>query len=421
MTGAPEKVTECPAADGDLPAPFGRASTCSPWAEYARMRSEGGITRVELRPGLRPWVVTGYRLARAVLGDPRMTTDAGRTTDEVRAAILAGRPEERLNLIGRNLLTVGGADHERLRRLVSSALSAQRVAGMESWIRGSADRLLDGLAGREVIDLLGDYTVPLAVEVVCRLIGIPEEQHGQFSDWGRALIRDECHSPEAFEAVCTDMLDRFLPVLDDRLADSKDDLLSLLAKARHEGRVDDYELISITYQLFFAGHETTAHFIANAILVLLNHPVERAAAVADPQVLAATVEELLRLEGSVKVTVWRFPTAPVDIGDQTIMPGEPVLTVLSSANRDEEVIPEAERFLPGRRSATHLAFGYGSHHCLGAPLGRLEARIGLGRLLTRFPQLALAEPGREPNWRLNLLMRGVTDLPVRLGPPSDGI
>jgi cytochrome P450 len=173
----------------DLPAPFGATWAKEPWDEYARLRASGGITRITIRPGLSPWVVTGYRLVREMLGNSRLSTNAGHTTEEVRAALLAGQPEERLNLIGRNLLTIDPPDHTRLRSLLSGALSAHRIAAMEGQVRQTADRVLDGLVGRDHADLLGDYAVPFAVKVACILIGIPGSAHDQFCEWGRSLTQ----------------------------------------------------------------------------------------------------------------------------------------------------------------------------------------------------------------------------------------
>ena len=403
-----------------LPTPFGAAWAKDPWEEYARLRSSGGITKIAVRPGLRPWVVTSYQYVRALLVDPRLSSNADNTTEEVRAAILAGQPEERVNLIGRNLLTVDPPDHTRLRRLVSSALSAHRVAAMEGAVRQTADRLLDGLVGRDEADLLADYAVPLAVTVACALIGLPESAHDQFCEWGRALIRAELHTAEAFDEVTAKMLDYFVPLVDSRRREPGDDLVSILAVARNEDQLDDDELMSVVFQLFFAGHETTAYFLANAVLALLERPVERAVVAADPRALAAAVEELLRLEGSVKVPSWRFATAPIDVGGVTIEPGEPVLAVLAAANRDETLVAEPDRFRLDRGGNQHLAFGYGIHHCLGASLGRIEARVGIDRLFTRFPELSLVRPAEELRWRVNLLIRGVSELPVRMGAHSDG-
>lgn len=404
----------------DLPAPFGAAWAKDPWEEYARLRASGGITRITIRPGLRPWVVTSHQHVRTLLADPRLSANADNTTEEVRAAIRAGQPEERVNLIGRNLLTLDPPDHTRLRRLVSSALSAQRMAAMEGPVRQTADRLLDGLVGRDEVDLLAEYAVPLAVTVACMMMGIPKSEHDQFCEWSRALIRAELHTAEAFDEVSDAMRDYFIPFIHSRRCEPGDDLVSILAIARNENQIDDYELLSVVFQLFFAGHETTAHFLANAILALLEHPAERAMVAADPDALDAAVQELLRFEGPVKATSWRFATEPINVGGVTIEPGEPVLTLVAAANRDEALVTEPDRFRLDRSGNQHLSFSHGIHHCLGAALGRIEARVGIGRLLARFPEVSLVRPAEELPWRVNLVIRGVSELPVRMGAPDYG-
>jgi cytochrome P450 len=293
------------------------------------------------------------------------------------------------------------------------------MAAMEDTVRQTADRLLDNLVGLDEVDLLADFAVPLAVTVACTLIGLPASAHDQFCEWGRALIRGELHTAEAFDEVSAAMRDHFVPLIRSRRLEPGDDLVSTLAIARNENRVTDYELMSIVFQLFLAGHETAAHFLANAVLALLERPVERAMVATDPRKLDAAVEELLRLEGPVKVTLWRFATAPIDVGGVTIEPGEPVLALVAAANRDEAMAAEPDQFRLDRSTNQHLSFGYGIHHCLGAALGRIEARVGIGRLLARFPELSLARPAEELRWRVNILIRGVSALPVRMGAHDD--
>ena len=398
----------------DLPAPFGAAWAARPQAEYAQLLESGGITRLTIRPGLEPWLVTRYDLVRAVLGDSRMSIDPANTTQEVRQAIAAGRPEERVAMLGRHLLSVDPPDHTRMRRLISRALSAQQMAAMEEPIAEVAERLLDQLAPRDEIDLLADYTVPLAVEVVCRLLGLPEQEFPRFCAWGRAMVRAELQDAEQFDAASGDIGKDFAGLILTRRRHPGDDLVSVLADARNEDRLDDHELLSLVYQLFFAGHESSAHFMANAALALIEDPTTRAAVVDDPARLSEALEELLRLEGSVKVPTWRFATERVTVGDVTILPGEPVLALLAAAGRDPAVNPEPDEFRLDRPDRNHLAFGFGIHHCIGAPLGRVESRIGIHALFCRFPDITLARPVDHLQWRVNLMMRGPCELPVRL-------
>jgi cytochrome P450 len=403
----------------DLPTPFGAADAADPYPSYAHLRESDGMRRIRIRPGLEPWLVSRYAEVREVLGDERMSTDPATTTEEVRAAIKAGRPEEQVALLGRNLLSVDPPDHTRMRRVMSRALTARRTADLAEPITELVDELLDGLAARGRADLLADYTLPLAVSVICRIIGIPEEDHHLFRGWGRALVRAELEDMAAFDSVSDEMAEYFVPFILGKRHSPGDDLVSVLASARHEERLDDHELISLVYQLFFAGHESSAYFMANAVLTLLRHPAELARLRAHPDLMPTAIEELLRYEGSVKVPTWRFAKQDLVIAGTAVAAGEPVLALLASAGRDPARHPEdPDRLRLDRADTAHLAFSHGIHHCMGAAVGRLESHIAVARLLDRFPDLRLAVPEESLRWRVNLMMRGVCELPVALGPTS---
>ncbi|MGW7817921.1 cytochrome P450 family protein [Streptomyces puniciscabiei] len=411
----PEQMTDLP----DLPSPFGAADAADPYPSYDRLRASGGMRRIRIRPGLEPWLVSRYEDVRDVLGDERLSTDPATTTEEVRAAIRAGRAEEQVALLGRNLLSVDPPDHTRMRRVMSRALSARRTVDLEKPVTRLADELLDELGRRGEGDLLADYTLPLAVSVICRIIGIPEEDHARFRTWGRALVRAELEDMTAFDRVSDEMAEYFVPFILGRRHSPRDDLVSVLASARDDDRLDDHELISLVYQLFFAGHESSAYFMANAVLTLLRHPAELARLRANPELLPGAIEELLRYEGSVKVPTWRFAKRDLVIAGAAVAQGEPVLALLASAGRDPGRHPDgADELRIDRADTAHLAFSHGIHHCMGSAVGRLESRIAVSRLLDRFPNLRLAVPEDALRWRVNLMMRGVCELPVTLGRPA---
>ncbi|KIE24833.1 hypothetical protein LK08_22510 [Streptomyces sp. MUSC 125] len=411
----PEQPIDVP----DLPAPFGAADAADPYPSYDRLRASGGMRRIRIRPGLAPWIVSRYEDVREVLGDERLSTDPATTTEEVRAAIRRGRAEEQVALLGRNLLSVDPPDHTRMRRVMSRALTARRAADLEKPVTRLADELLDELGRRSEADLLADYTLPVAVSVVCRIIGIPERDHGLFRGWGRALVRAELEDMTAFDRVSDEMAEYFVPFILGKRRSPGDDLVSVLASARDEERLDDHELISLVYQLFFAGHESSAYFMANAVLTLLRHPAELARLRADPELLPGAIEELLRYEGSVKVPTWRFAKQDLVIAGTAVARGEPVLALLASAGRDPERHPEGAGTLRiDRVDTAHLAFSHGIHHCMGAAVGRLESRVAVSRLLDRFPDLRLSVPEDSLRWRVNLMMRGVRELPVTVGRPA---
>lgn len=402
----------------DLPVPFGSSSAADPYRDYAALRADGGIRRITIRPGLEPWLVTRYDDIRAVLGSAQLSNDPANASAEVRRAIAAGYAEEKVALLGKNLLNVDPPDHTRMRRLMSKTFSARRIASLEGPVTVLADRLLDALNGQEEAELLIDYTLPLSVHVICRLIGIPDFDCPLFCSWAHALIRPGLDDAGAFDAVSDEMAGYFIPFIAAKRDRPGDDLTSIFLAARDHEQLTDQELISLVYQFFFAGFESSAHFMSNAVILLLDNPDQRVKLAADPGLLPLAIEEMLRFEGSVKVPTWRFATAPVAIGDVVIAPGEPVLALLASGGRDEAKHRLPNQFLIDRADTDHLAFGYGIHHCIGAALVRMESRIAISRLFAKFPEIQLARPAAVLRWRVNLVMRGVCELPVRLNAVS---
>ncbi|QTE00116.1 cytochrome P450 family protein [Streptomyces cyanogenus] len=392
------------------------AFMADPGPAYERLRSTAPVTRIRLRPGLSPWLISGYEEARTVLSDPVFSVDPARTRPGVREAIAAGRAEEKTALLGRHLLSVDPPDHTRMRRLMSRALTARRMQQLRGPVGTFATELLDALTGRREFDVLGDYALPLAVRVICELIGIPPEDRAAFQRWGSLLVRSELQDDASFDRVSDEMAGYLVPLVAARRAEPADDLVSALVAAHDEERLDDYELISLVYQLFFAGHESSAYLIANATLRLLAHPDERAALAREPERIESLIEEVLRIDGPVKVPTWRFPVRDVDLAGVRLRAGEPVLVLLGAAGRDPRRFPDPDRFDTGRTAVQqHLAFSHGIHHCMGAAVGRMEGQVAVGRLFQRFPELRLAVPPERLRWRDNLMMRGVCELPVRVG------
>jgi cytochrome P450 len=403
----------------DLPVPFGVSSTADPYRDYAALRADGGIKRITIRPGLEPWLVTRYDDIRAVLGSTQMSNDLANASAEVRQAIAAGCVEEKIGLFGKHLMNVDPPDHARMRRVMSRTFSARRVAALEEPVTVLTVQLLDALNGREEADLLIDYTLPLAVHVVCHLTGIPDCDYPLFYSWGQRMIRAGLNDTGTFEAVSDEMAGYLVPFIAAKRDRPGDDLTSILIAARDDKCLTDQELISLVYQPFFGGFESVAHFVSNAAFLLLNNPDQRVKLAANPGLLSSAIEEMLRFEGSVKMPTWRFATHPVVIGDILIAPGEPVLALLASGGRDEAKHRLPDQFMIDRDDTDHLAFGYGIHHCIGAALARMESRIAISRLFARFPEIQLARPAAALRWRVNIMMRGVRELPVRFNAIRD--
>ncbi|MEW2294545.1 cytochrome P450 [Streptomyces sp. NPDC006743] len=416
-TSARNSHADAPGAFPDAPeAPFGPEWAADPHPAYARLRAEGPVRRVRVREGLEPWVVSRYADVKAMLGDPRLSTDPAVAADFVREAIGRGRPEEKVSLLGRHLLSTDPPEHTSMRRLMSRAMTPRRTAALEEPVRRRAEALLDAAAGRDRFDLLDEYAVPLAVDVVCRLLGVPEEMTDPFLTCARSFSRAELDEGDAFAEAADALGEHLVPWLLGARERGGDSLVGLLASGEGEEELDPHRLIDVVYHLFFSGYESSAYFVCNTALLLLTHPEQRRQVREKPELMEAVVEEALRLEGSVKVPTWRFANQDFDLAGAPVRRGDAVLALLNSAGRDPEVVDDPDSFRLDRPSCPHLAFSHGIHHCLGAAVGRLESRVALSALFGRFPGIRLAVPAGELSWRDNLMMRGVTALPVVPGP-----
>ncbi|NDZ78802.1 cytochrome P450 [Streptomyces sp. SID10853] len=407
----------------DLPdAPFGPAWAADPYPAYARLREEGPVRRVHIREGLDPWVVSRYAEVKSMLGDPRLSTDPAVAAGPVREAIGRGRPEEKVSLLGRHLLSTDPPEHTSMRRLMSRAMTPRHAASLDEPMRRWAAELLDAAAGRERFDLLADYAVPLAVEVGCRLLGVPQELTKPFHACARAFSRAELDEGDDFAEAADELGGHLVPwVLGARERGGDDGLVALLAAGEGEEELDPHQLVDVVFHLFFSGYESSAYFVCNTALLLLTHPEQREQVRARPELMEAVIEEALRLEGSVKVPTWRFANQDFDLAGVQVRSGDAVLALLNSAGRDPDMVDDPDSFRLDRGACPHLAFSHGIHHCLGAAVGRLEGRVALSALFERFPAVRLAVPAEELQWRDNLMMRGVTALPVVPGPDTSGV
>ncbi|OKJ66100.1 hypothetical protein AMK29_15425 [Streptomyces sp. CB02261] len=394
--------------------PVNVAQQPNPYPLFERIREHGVVQRVRLNPTLEVWMVTGYDEAVAALTDPRLSSSpAG-----VRGLEEEMAHQERTNVLMTSMLVANGEDHTRLRNLVSKAFTFRRVERMAPRVQAHTDALLDAIAGRGSADLVSEFALPLPMAVLSELIGIPAEGQPDFARLAVGLIMPP-NTPErlAKGARARDELIAFFePLIAARKAAPKDDLLSALCAAQAEERISDRELTAMAILLTLAGHETTASLIANGVHALLRHPDQFAALRDDPSLLPGAIEELLRYEGPVSRGVARFTVDAYEIGGVTVPPGEMIIIGLAAANRDParydrpDILDVARREVPQQ-----LAFGHGVHFCLGAPLARTEARIAIGTLLRRFPDLRLADPDADLSRREGIL-RGMATLPVTFTP-----
>jgi cytochrome P450 len=317
------------------------------------------------------------------------------------------------------MLSVDGTEHARLRRLVGAAFTARRVAALAPRIQQIADGLLDAMdaavEGAEPVELIGAFAAPLPMSVICELIGVPEEDRADYRRWSEILIAGGFADPGTYATVVKEEVEYARALVERKRREPADDLLSALVAVRDSGDLlTDDELTSMMFLLTVAGHETTVNLIGNGVLALATHPEQAARLRAEPALMASAVEELLRYEGPVQVPFPLLATATVEIGGVEIAAGDIVVPALLSANRDPGHTPDPDTLDLGRSPNSHVAFGHGIHHCLGAPLARLEGRIALTALLERYPDLRLATPPDDLTWRPNVIIHGLTALTVRL-------
>ncbi|MBV6697739.1 cytochrome P450 [Kitasatospora aureofaciens] len=358
--------------------------------------------------GLPVWLVTRYADVRQALADPRLSLDKAHATP---GNYLGFKLPPALDA---NLLNMDPPDHTRIRRLVSQAFTPRRIAALRGPIEQVAEKLLDAMAPLGRADLLAAYAGPLPITVICDLLGVPEGDRHDFRAWTDTLITPDPNHPEEAKAAVGAMLRFFTGLIARKRTEPADDLLSDLIAVRDEGdRLSEDELTSLAFLILFAGYENTVHLIANAVLALLTHPEQLAAARAEPELIAGAFEEFARFDGPAPLSIRRFPREDVTIGGVTVPAGETVLLAIASANRDPDQFTDPDRLDLRRRENGHLSLGHGIHYCLGAPLARMETELALTALLRRFPDLALDVPVEQLRHRPALRARGLLELPVR--------
>jgi cytochrome P450 len=380
---------------------FSAEYRADPHPALAELRRAGPVHRVVTPGGLAFWLVTRWDEARQVLTDATLS----------KRQPVDGLPPQLRAAMSTQMLLRDPPDHTRLRRLVAAAFTPRRIEELRPRVEQIADRLLDGLTAAPAVDLIDTLAFPLAFEVISELLGIPTADRGSFRAWSNPIILGDLSSGEMGRAMT-----ELIAYLRDLLAGPATALLGALLEVVDGDRLSDDELISVAILLLVAGHETTVNLIGNAVYLLCSRPDRKQRLLDDPGLIPAAVEEVLRLAGPAATTTYRVTTHPLTIGETTIPAGEQVLVSILAVNRDRARFADPDRFDPGRPDGGHLAFGHGIHFCLGAPLARMEAQIALTRLLARYPDIDLAVPPSELEWRTGLLMHGLVRLPVRARP-----
>ncbi len=384
-------------------ASFGEPFISDPYPFYAKLRAEGPVHRV-LSPKDGPvWLVVGYDEARAALADPALSKDWSRAPR---------RDDREISSISANMLESDPPHHTRLRRLVAKEFTPRRIEALRPRVQQITDELIDAMLPSGSADLVDALAFPLPMTVICELLGVPSMDREAFRRWSNEIISPT--DPAAESAAVAAMGGYLAELITAKRAAPGGDLLSALIRTNDADgdKLSPEELVGMAFLLLVAGHETTVNLIANGVLALLRHPAQLAALRAEPALLDNAVEEMLRYDGPVETSTYRFSTEEVRYGGVVIPAGEPVLISLASAAHDAHRFDGPGRFDIRRDARGHVAFGHGIHHCLGAPLARMEGRIAVRSLLDRCPGLALNTEPALLTWRSGLIIRGPRQLPV---------
>jgi cytochrome P450 len=398
------------------------ATRNDPYPLFEATRAECPVQRVRLADGHDAWLVLGHGAAHQALNDPRLSKDMVAALDEDPDVVDPGLPGPAL---ARHMMNLDPPDHTRLRRLVSRAFAPTRIAALEPRVQRIADELLDALqaAGPDsVVDLVEGFAYPLPFRVICELLGVPEEDRAPLREAFRTLFQPWSGSPPpaavAASATIVSSLESLVATHRER---AQDDLVGVLVAASDDDdRLTEPELLGSLFQLIVAGHDTTTSLIGNGVVDLLSHRDQWRLLCEDPERIPAAIEELIRFSSPVPHATFRVTTEAIDLEGVQIPAREQVLICLGAANHDPGFHDDPAVLDISREPRPHLSFGFGIHFCLGAPLARLEGRIAFGALLARFPQLRLAAERRDLRWTHGdgLVLRGLDQLPVRLGSPA---
>jgi cytochrome P450 len=400
--------------------PFDPLWASDPLPLYADLRERAPIHRNVL--GF--WVVARHEDCLAILRDRRASSDSlnvavDRMPQGFRTPVEEDNPMAAAMLEMRPFLFRDPPDHTRLRGLVSKAFTPKVVESLRARTQQVVDELLDAALDAGEVDLLEEFAYPLPVRIICDLLGVPAEDQPRFKVWSNALARgldpDFLLAPEVIAARSEGVFQfaqYFFELLGERRLHPGEDLLSRLVQAEDGDTVlSEAEMLSTCILLLVAGHETTVNLIAGGALALLQHPDQCDRFRAEPEVTRSGIEEMLRYVSPVQLTGRAF-TEDCRFGGVEFAAGDFAMLLLASANRDPEQFEDPDRFDISRTPNNHLGFGFGVHHCLGAPLARMETQVALTTLVKRAPELALATD--RVAYKTNVVLRGMESLPVAM-------
>ncbi len=375
-----------------------------PYPTYRLLRESDPIHRMRLVDG---WAVTRYEDVEQILLDHQRFSNWG-----------AGAGD-RIYTRDRSMLDLDPPDHTRLRSLVSKAFTPRSVTALKPRIEEIVEELLDGVDGEWQFDLIDSFAFPLPVIVIAEMLGVPAQDLEQFKEWSNDIVVSlepvqTREQRERFRRSEQELYEYFEGIIEQRRQDPQDDLVSALLAAEEEGdRLSHGELLATLLLLLVAGNETTRNLIGNGMLALLRNPEELNRLKEQPELIDSAIDELLRYDSPVQLD-GRTLVEDVEMGGKRMRAGQQVVAVVGAANRDPAAFTEPNRLDIGRQEKSHISFGRGIHHCLGASLAKLEGKIAFASLLERFSTIELAA---VPQQRRQVVLRGVENLLVEVGRP----
>ena len=388
-----------------------------PPAALVAMAERRPVTKSTMDTGDPFWLVSGYDEARAVLSDPRFSSD--RFSHHPRFKALPEHVREQMRAKGQagSFINMDPPEHSRYRKLLTGQFTVRRMRELSARIEEIVGERLDAmLANGTTADLITEFAFPVPSLVICELLGVPYEDRAEFQLRAANLLRMNVPVNEALENV--DALREFLQrLIDDKRKNACDDMLSGLVHAETDPALTDDELVNIAMLLLLAGYETSANMLGLGTFLLLQRPEQLAALRDDPSRTGDAVDELLRYLSILHVGLFRFAKEDLELGGEQIPASGTVVVSLVAANRDGQHWTDPEVLDVTRTRVPHLAFGHGVHQCLGQQLARIELTIAYTALLRRLPNLRLAVPPQEIPLRDDMITYGVYTLPVAWDAP----
>jgi cytochrome P450 len=391
------------------PVKFTPALPGQPVPEIRTISGDRPVFRAELPDGRIVWLVSGYENVRQMIVDQRFSRAL---------AVAPGLAQQGFEMFAAG--SINGMDppeHTRLRKLVASAFTARRVEALRPRVASIVNELIDAILDRpRPVDLVAGFSLPLPAQVICEMLGVPAEDIEQLHAWSDAVMGDWQRDSGEIMTALVELYGYFGRLIEIKRAQPADDVMSALIAARDDAdRLSEAELTVMCCTLLIGGHETTANQINLSLLLLFDHPGEVAKLRADRGLIPGAVEEFLRYARLGGLAPARVTRQDVEIGGVTIPMGEQVIPLFATANRDPSVFSDPDRFDVSRDAASHLAFGAGVHHCLGAQLARVELQEAFRGLIGRLPGLRLAVSASELEFKPGMAIHSLRELPVFWG------